>query len=871
MENFILQCVPLRSQIYVTKMPAMSPIGEGGNIMYTYIIAGYPDNLGGHPILTAVGNSTTIYCTPTTGISPGAFIEGHNLEAGTFVDVIYADYFTINQPTLGPVNGYASGGDTPVIVFPPGDPNNPTQTCAGVPDLYERQFNFTDFSTNTPNAQQPGNKLDLELNTIGDIINHIRCRLSQIQRDDGFLRTEMIGLSSIIQQITNARENALIVVAQAATNVDQLGAGYLSNCSVKATEASNSAVSAASSASSAQLMSSSASMSAMSATTSKNQAIIALEECQDILEQLLAVPGPVSLTQANATQAQQSAQAASESETATQGYRSEIQTWHQAIQVYLSQAQSARNGAVSASVAAVGAATGATASAGQASDSASSASVSAAQAANSAAAALAHSLNYIPGPPGVPGNTPFTLRGEYNNGITYNAGDAVTYQGSLYRLNLFIGGAGYNPVAYQDHWFLLAAGGAKGDKGDTGNQGIPGVPGTPGVSDRYKTTSTSSVVLSNHGFRSIIVEPGLSWTIGQSVVLAYDASNHIHGLVTSYDPITGAMTFEAQSHTGSGTYASWTVNLDGAVNQAAGIPDAPSDNWTYERFNGQWLRRVYIAAAGTVLNQYTETASMMDASGSSYDVPYTVTVFADGSGGTYTQNSNYAYPNGYKTSWSTGNEGVISWYVGMSNGTFIWGTQVNYQEYQNGSVISGWSVDTDNYAPGHQFAYFEHDGGYMALIYDGAGQWHQQFQAPADPYGTKYGTPVWQNPDTYETGGWQNIADGSGGSLWVNWDFQAPYPPDGTDWGSYSSSSELYWAVTDGYGYEQASGYYTYESGGCSITWQGTSTTTSCGGWSANVGDYISSGSIYDSADSTYKNYYVTYNGAGSYSVSISY
>jgi hypothetical protein len=280
--------------------------------------------------------------------------------------------------------------------LPPVDRNDPTQTCAGVPDLYERQFNFTDFGTNTPTAQQPGNKLDLEFNTIGDIINHLRCRLSQIQRDDGYIRTELLPIDDILTDLEIARVAAIASVNQAGADaIDPINVAELA-AQASATSAATSATSAQNSASSAQTLSSSAALSAMNALTYKNQALVALTECQEILADLLDPAGPVSTTQANATQAQQSAQDALESENAAQAYRSEIQAWNQAIQAYLVQANNAKNAAQQSANAATLSASGAATSADQASDYAASASVSAAQ-------ALAHSLNYIPGPQGPQG------------------------------------------------------------------------------------------------------------------------------------------------------------------------------------------------------------------------------------------------------------------------------------------------------------------------------------------------------------------------------------------------------------------------------------------------------------------------------------
>ena len=400
----------------------------------------------------------------------------------------------------------ASGNQTTVNPFlPPVDRNNPTQTCAGVPTLYERQFNFTNFGTNTPNAQQPGNKLDLEFNTIGNIVNHLRCRLSQIQRDDGYIRTELLPIDDILTDLEAAKVAAIYEVDQAG----QAAIVPINDAANMAIQAAGSATiasqSAQNSANSAQTLSSSAALSAMNALTYKNQALVALTECQEILADLLAPAGPVSTTQANATQAQQSAQDALESENAAQAYRSEIQAWHQAIQAYLVQANNAKNAAQQSANAATLSATGASTSADQASDYAASASVSAAQ-------ALAHSLNYIPGPQGpqglvgpagqqgpqgqqgVAGNDgqqgiqgdpgpqgpaaqQWVYRGDYDGGITYAPNDYVTFNGSSYVMINFIGAGGYDPIGWPGSWQLIASKGDQGDMGPAGSDGSNGMDG----------------------------------------------------------------------------------------------------------------------------------------------------------------------------------------------------------------------------------------------------------------------------------------------------------------------------------------------------------------------------------------------------------
>lgn len=98
-----------------------------------------------------------------------------------------------------------------------------------------------------------------------------------------------------------------------------------------------------------------------------------------------------------------------------------------------------------------------------------------------------------------------------------------------------------------------------GATGPTGPQGIQGITG-----DKYATTSTTSLLISN-GTKTLTVATGLAYTTQQSIIVAYDNAHHMHGDVTSYNAVSGVMVADIKNHTGAGTYASWTVNLEGAA------------------------------------------------------------------------------------------------------------------------------------------------------------------------------------------------------------------------------------------------------------------------------------------------------------------
>lgn len=89
----------------------------------------------------------------------------------------------------------------------------------------------------------------------------------------------------------------------------------------------------------------------------------------------------------------------------------------------------------------------------------------------------------------------------------------------------------------------------------------PANPVINSLSDRYKTTSTTSNTIVSSGSLTFTVDAGLSYIPLQEVLIVHDTNNHMHGSVTSYSGTT--MIVDIKHKTGSGTYSSWTINLDG--------------------------------------------------------------------------------------------------------------------------------------------------------------------------------------------------------------------------------------------------------------------------------------------------------------------
>jgi len=79
--------------------------------------------------------------------------------------------------------------------------------------------------------------------------------------------------------------------------------------------------------------------------------------------------------------------------------------------------------------------------------------------------------------------------------------------------------------------------------------------------DRYLTTSTTSLALLNNRTYSLTAGTGLSYTTSQPITLVYDTTHFMDANVVSYNTNTGAMIIDGTSRTGTGTFSTWTINV----------------------------------------------------------------------------------------------------------------------------------------------------------------------------------------------------------------------------------------------------------------------------------------------------------------------
>jgi hypothetical protein len=88
------------------------------------------------------------------------------------------------------------------------------------------------------------------------------------------------------------------------------------------------------------------------------------------------------------------------------------------------------------------------------------------------------------------------------------------------------------------------------------------------------------------------VGTGLSYSRQQDITVSYSNAIHMHGTVLTYDSATGVMTFDANTHSGSGTFSNWEVNVGGvagAILPVAGTAGQVLAKINSTNFNTEWV------------------------------------------------------------------------------------------------------------------------------------------------------------------------------------------------------------------------------------------------------------------------------------------
>jgi hypothetical protein len=216
---------------------------------------------------------------------------------------------------------------------------------------------------------------------------------------------------------------------------------------------------------------------------------------------------------------------------------------------------------------------------------------------------------------------------------------------------------------------------------------------------------------------------------------------------------------------------------------------------------------------------------------------------------------------------SSGNFGPVSWYSYKTfadgfGGTYTDNTSGFYDPPSAGTII--YQSGEDNCCT----VYYDGVGGYYINDTCGGG-------CPAEGTFLYDGCASTSGTDAagdYYSGAWAYgsfYADGTCGEYFVLSDnnVNGCYFPAGWKFDYNSGSSSLYYEVTDSESNVQTSGDFTYSS------WWSTTdqadgsggTSPASGGYSASYGDTIASGTYYDNGLAYEVQYYVYYDGAGGY------
>ena len=117
------------------------------------------------------------------------------------------------------------------------------------------------------------------------------------------------------------------------------------------------------------------------------------------------------------------------------------------------------------------------------------------------------------------------------------------------------------PTGPQGPTGVAGANGLNGQPGINGTQGPAGANGVPG--DKFSTTSSTSLSIDLTSPKSMTIGTGLAYVAAQPIIVSYDGTNYINGIVQLYNPATGSLVFNVDSIVGSGSFNSWFVSLSG--------------------------------------------------------------------------------------------------------------------------------------------------------------------------------------------------------------------------------------------------------------------------------------------------------------------
>ena len=287
------------------------------------------------------------------------------------------------------------------------------------------------------------------------------------------------------------------------------------------------------------------------------------------------------------------------------------------------------------------------------------------------------------------------------NGINFGTGNYWSWDEGIHVDSITVRGITLNEygITYPDSSVQTTA---FPPTGGTSSQYINGTGALitfPPLGDRYLTTSTSTLTIDNGNGKTMTVETGLSYSTQQDITVSYDAGHHIHGTIVSYNPTTGVMVFDANSHTGTGTYSNWEVNVggvNGAILPVDGTAGQVLAKINSTNFNTEWISlgtmstepaSAYLSTASAVANY--QTISGMSA--------YLSTSAAASTYQTISGMSAYLSTSAASSTYLT-QSNASSTYLTQSNASSTYQTQSGMSAYLSTASASANFIGTSAYA-----------------------------------------------------------------------------------------------------------------------------------------------------------------------------
>ena len=190
------------------------------------------------------------------------------------------------------------------------------------------------------------------------------------------------------------------------------------------------------------------------------------------------------------------------------------------------------------------------------------------------------------------------------------------------------------------------------------------------IGDRYFTTSISTNSI-NKGTKVFAVSANLSYIPTQdiTIVLDHNASKHMHGTVLDYNSSTGSLTADINSHTGSGSYSNWKINLGGVptfVDYLVGtnnLSDVSSPSTALANLSG-----VSKTELQSLSGSWQSTFTTYNSNSASYATSsFVQSNFLSLSGGTSTTSLSVQELSASKFSVGTSNTGTAALFVGTDS------------------------------------------------------------------------------------------------------------------------------------------------------------------------------------------------------------